>query len=124
MFEYNWSELISNENGDEDKIFLLCHKCKDSFESAWDLIVHVQSAHMMNVYELGTPKSKNDQPVSPSSTKHFLENGFAETPNLKNENLSFLDDDHQPLNLNSNEDESFGNETNCFMLTSVTNGSQ
>lgn len=36
---------------------LLCVLCKDSFQSAWDLMVHVQAAHMMNIYELGVPKS-------------------------------------------------------------------
>ncbi|KAJ4438874.1 hypothetical protein ANN_14827 [Periplaneta americana] len=37
---------------------LLCVLCKDSFQSAWDLMVHVQAAHMMNIYELGIPKSE------------------------------------------------------------------
>lgn len=36
---------------------LLCVLCKDSFQSAWDLMVHVQAAHMMNIYELGVPKA-------------------------------------------------------------------
>lgn len=64
------------ENNHEDKISLLCHECKDSFESAWDLIVHVQAAHMLNVYELGTPKSKVDQQHSPSMNDS-LENGVS-----------------------------------------------
>nr|CAD7442008.1 unnamed protein product [Timema bartmani] len=38
---------------------LLCVLCKDSFHSAWDLMVHVQAAHMMNIYELGLPKQDN-----------------------------------------------------------------
>lgn len=38
---------------------LLCVLCKDSFQSAWDLMVHVQAAHMMNIYELGVPKSES-----------------------------------------------------------------
>lgn len=73
--EWN-SFILGNCNGIEDKISLLCHECKDSFESAWDLIVHVQAAHMMNVYELGVPKLKSDQQLSPHPTEHILmENG-------------------------------------------------
>ncbi|XP_063235738.1 uncharacterized protein LOC134538386 isoform X2 [Bacillus rossius redtenbacheri] len=36
---------------------LLCVACKDCFRSPWDLMVHVQAAHMMNIYELGVPKA-------------------------------------------------------------------
>ncbi len=68
--------IFVSGNGNEDKISLLCHECKDSFESAWDLIVHVQAAHMMNVYELGTPKSKIDRQHSPREMElSSLENG-------------------------------------------------
>lgn len=34
---------------------LLCVQCKDSFHNAWDLMVHAQAAHMLNIYELGVP---------------------------------------------------------------------
>ncbi|KAL6258535.1 hypothetical protein P5V15_010492 [Pogonomyrmex californicus] len=33
---------------------LLCVLCKLSFPSAWELMVHAQAAHMINIYELGT----------------------------------------------------------------------
>lgn len=33
---------------------LLCVLCKLSFSSAWELMVHAQAAHMINIYELGT----------------------------------------------------------------------
>ncbi|XP_067013987.1 uncharacterized protein [Anabrus simplex] len=47
----------SKPSGDElASAMLLCVLCKDSFQSAWDLMVHVQAAHMMNIYELGVPK--------------------------------------------------------------------
>lgn len=32
---------------------LLCVVCKAGFLSPWDLMVHVQAAHMINIYELG-----------------------------------------------------------------------
>ncbi|CAH1129369.1 unnamed protein product [Ceutorhynchus assimilis] len=41
---------------------LLCVQCKDAFQNAWDLMVHAQAAHMVNIYELGVPASP---PISP-----------------------------------------------------------
>ncbi|XP_052122194.1 ATP-dependent helicase brm-like isoform X2 [Frankliniella occidentalis] len=35
---------------------LLCSSCRASFSSAWDLMVHVQAAHMLNIYQLGVPE--------------------------------------------------------------------
>lgn len=32
---------------------LICVVCKDSFTSPWDLMVHAQAAHMINIYEIG-----------------------------------------------------------------------
>jgi hypothetical protein len=46
---------------------LLCVLCKDSFQSAWDLMVHVQAAHMMNIYELGVPKSETSNKCEQTS---------------------------------------------------------
>lgn len=44
----------------------MCVVCKDSFVNPWDLMVHAQAAHMINIYELGdaTKTSEtNGQPV-------------------------------------------------------------
>lgn len=47
---------------------LLCVLCKMSFPSAWELMVHAQAAHMINIYELGTrPQSPRSAP-SPSQS--------------------------------------------------------
>lgn len=32
----------------------MCALCKESFASAWDLMVHAQAAHMVNIYQLGS----------------------------------------------------------------------
>ena len=32
--------------------YLHCVSCKSPFSNAWDLMVHVQAAHMMNIYQL------------------------------------------------------------------------
>lgn len=44
---------------------LLCVVCKSVFQSPWDLMVHVQASHMINIYELGT---SNNSTVSPASS--------------------------------------------------------
>nr|XP_018906872.1 PREDICTED: uncharacterized protein LOC109036906 isoform X2 [Bemisia tabaci] len=48
------------ESEREAKASLLCVQCKDSFQCAWDLMVHVQAAHMLNIYELGVPPKHNN----------------------------------------------------------------
>ncbi len=35
--------------------WLHCVSCKIPFSNAWDLMVHVQTAHMMNIYQLSDP---------------------------------------------------------------------
>ena len=40
--------------------WLHCINCKSPFANAWDLMVHVQTAHMMNIYQLAdTTKLQN-----------------------------------------------------------------
>lgn len=46
---------------------LVCVQCKESFDSAWDLMVHAQSAHMMNVYQLTTRDQVTASPVGTES---------------------------------------------------------
>ncbi|XP_056631637.1 heterogeneous nuclear ribonucleoprotein C [Diorhabda carinulata] len=45
---------------------LLCVQCKDAFQNAWDLMVHAQAAHMLNIYELGIPSMENCSPPTNS----------------------------------------------------------
>ncbi|XP_034254594.1 uncharacterized protein LOC117653202 [Thrips palmi] len=51
---------------------LLCSSCRASFSSAWDLMVHVQAAHMLNIYQLGMPADQGDRaarsPTPPSGS--------------------------------------------------------
>lgn len=53
--------LFISETPGEEPASLLCSQCKDSFDSAWDLMVHVQAAHMLNIYQLGTETNNKDQ---------------------------------------------------------------
>lgn len=66
------------ESPGHDTASLLCVQCKDSFVSAWDLMEHVQAAHMLNIYELGTSKMKSDDRLSPP-----LQSTPPESPNNK-----------------------------------------
>lgn len=52
---------------DHTSAALLCVQCKDAFQNAWDLMVHAQAAHMLNIYELGVPAMANcsSPPLSP-----------------------------------------------------------
>lgn len=55
---YNGVSDKSKMNGDEHgAAALLCVQCKDIFYNAWDLMVHAQAAHMLNIYELGVPSN-------------------------------------------------------------------
>lgn len=44
---------------DNSSASLLCVQCKDAFQNAWDLMVHAQAAHTLNIYELGVPRLAN-----------------------------------------------------------------
>jgi hypothetical protein len=65
-----------NGNGEliESEAALLCVQCKDSFSSAWDLMVHVQAAHMLNIYELGVPQ-RRARSTSSSHHEDVIESG-------------------------------------------------
>lgn len=65
---------------------LLCVACKDSFSNPWDLMVHAQAAHMVNIYELGDSSDEDkassmssdslaDPSVTESSSSKRLTNG-------------------------------------------------
>lgn len=66
-----------NGNGDVEGLdtvaALLCVQCKDSFSSAWDLMVHVQAAHMLNIYELGVPSGRVQRRSHSSSEEDQLQ---------------------------------------------------
>ena len=41
--------------------FLHCVSCNSPFSNAWDLMVHVQAAHMMNIYQLADSNKLKQQ---------------------------------------------------------------
>ncbi|KAF2883867.1 hypothetical protein ILUMI_22306, partial [Ignelater luminosus] len=97
---YNGTNDKSKINGDEHSsaAALLCVQCKDVFHNAWDLMVHAQAAHMVNIYELGVPAMANcSSPDSPTSAPDKSPpTGRFDVPNIIVP-LSELDLDHNPI---------------------------
>lgn len=66
----------SSHNGTmQESALLLCALCKENFASAWDLMVHAQAAHMVNIYQLGSKDTLQD-----SGTCSTAEESTAGTP--------------------------------------------
>ncbi|XP_025836163.1 heterogeneous nuclear ribonucleoprotein C isoform X2 [Agrilus planipennis] len=61
---YNGDKRMNGD--DQSSASLLCVQCKDSFQNSWDLMVHAQAAHMLNIYELGVPNMNNCNSPPPS----------------------------------------------------------
>lgn len=51
---------------------LLCAVCKECFYSPWDLMVHVQAVHMVNIYSLGADETNDRPTVTHPSTNAFV----------------------------------------------------
>lgn len=70
FIQTNWFlfiEQTESPTDDHSSAALLCVQCKDAFQNAWDLMVHAQAAHMLNIYELGVPALAHcsSPPLSP-----------------------------------------------------------
>ncbi|XP_063911338.1 heterogeneous nuclear ribonucleoprotein C isoform X2 [Zophobas morio] len=88
------SNKSKNPADDHSSAALLCVQCKDAFQNAWDLMVHAQAAHMLNIYELGVPALANcsSPPLSPRDNN---------TPDKENKNETACEGeeengDHEP----------------------------
>ncbi|XP_014206298.1 uncharacterized protein LOC106637852 [Copidosoma floridanum] len=60
---FNGTTPSTTENS---RVSLLCVFCKDPFPSAWELMVHAQAAHMINIYEISKISETNHSSRSPS----------------------------------------------------------
>ena len=68
--------------------WLHCNNCKSPFANAWDLMVHVQTAHMMNIYQLAdTTKLQNVRFFFPFL---FCKNKIGRLNSLKIRTTSFF----------------------------------
>lgn len=86
--------LTTTENPLPSSTKLLCAVCKDEFSSPWDLMVHAQAAHMVNIYELGTESTNNNIVDDAQNTNgnNMVIRSLSVTSN-KNENGMNCDDD-------------------------------
>jgi len=64
---FSHEEWPGNTTTEGCGVSLMCVQCKESFDSAWDLMVHAQAAHMMNVYQLATRDHVTASPVGTES---------------------------------------------------------
>ncbi|XP_037084808.1 uncharacterized protein LOC119105449 [Pollicipes pollicipes] len=67
-FACKCGEHTSTNSSSRTSTSLLCALCKEGFSSAWDLMVHFQTAHTVNIYRLGSPpKDADSRPETVSS---------------------------------------------------------
>ena len=55
--------------------YLHCVSCNSPFSNAWDLMVHVQAAHMMNIYQLADSNKLQQQVKYQSPSKYIFNEG-------------------------------------------------
>ncbi|XP_073838099.1 uncharacterized protein [Musca autumnalis] len=83
---------------------LLCAVCKDAFTNPWDLMVHAQAAHMVNIYELGTEPNNNSSNTNNNNTANSNNNNSSSsTTSLQTEesNLTGTDTLATATNINA-----------------------
>ncbi|XP_044731878.1 uncharacterized protein LOC123294793 [Chrysoperla carnea] len=90
---------------------LLCSHCKDPFPNAWDLMVHIQATHMINIYELGVPYSDDKEDSSGRSNTSSPINSQHEKTN---EDQHTNDNERQNGNCKQN-----GDSTNDSVMTEI-----
>nr|XP_024217066.1 RNA-binding protein Raly [Halyomorpha halys] len=86
-FTCKCSVLNGSSKDIEEGVTLTCVQCKEPFSSAWDLMVHVQAAHMLNIYELAP---KEDRFAADQDNKECEEAemiGQGSDDDLANDNL-------------------------------------
>lgn len=82
---------------------LLCALCKDYFISPWDLMVHVQAAHMINIYELGFDATNNNHINNNNNNNNKINNNNNNNNNIINSsnkinNINHIDGSVNKLN--------------------------
>lgn len=120
---YFLHNTISIENPLPSSTKLLCAVCKDEFSSPWDLMVHAQAAHMVNIYELGTESTNNnhhnnnivDADAQTNNGNNLVTRSLLSDTLNKNENGMICDDDElSDSTLSHHTNESICKEVNCL----------
>ncbi|OXA65133.1 B-cell lymphoma/leukemia 11B [Folsomia candida] len=112
---------INGKTSGEEPAALLCSQCKDSFHSAWDLMVHVQAAHMLNIYQLGMEArdqsdGKDGEIGGCTSNGSGSPNGF--NPNVIGDNL--MEDSHCQTDLDLSSPHHQRSESSSLMVMEST----
>ncbi|XP_058835005.1 uncharacterized protein LOC131692145 isoform X2 [Topomyia yanbarensis] len=108
-----FSPIVTKNKNVPPSAKLLCVACKDSFSNPWDLMVHAQAAHMVNIYELGD-SSDEDKSSSVSASSDSLSlilppgqrlpNGTPSSNGINGAHLVELDQDDKDKSSEQNED--------------------
>ncbi|KAJ6634664.1 Heterogeneous nuclear ribonucleoprotein C [Pseudolycoriella hygida] len=108
--------IVNSKNPLPSSTKLLCAVCKDDFSNPWDLMVHSQAAHMINIYELGNENTNNNNNISKNGNRDNL---MMEDPELSDNLLS-------PRSSASKEEKegSLSGDQITYNLTSSPNFSQ
>lgn len=93
--------IYKTESPDTVATNLLCAICKQHFPNAWDLMVHVQESHMINIYTLGTDIENNNNDDSVDNS-NFQGNAGENTHENINNFLGCIDDAQSPSVLDFN----------------------
>ncbi|XP_073974687.1 uncharacterized protein isoform X1 [Rhodnius prolixus] len=105
-FTCKCSSLNGNVRDIEEGVTLMCVQCKERFTTAWDLMVHVQAAHMLNVYELSS-KVTEDRLSSPQPNAN---NGQQRQPPEQIKDV----EDQEKMEPNSDDDTQSESPESCI----------
>ncbi|BES98176.1 RNA Hypothetical protein protein [Nesidiocoris tenuis] len=89
-FTCKCSSINGNVKDTDDGVALTCVQCKERFGSAWDLMVHVQAAHMLNIYELSSKASTTCERLTPPPQN----NGQAKDPENGDNKMDHSDEEN------------------------------
>ncbi|XP_044732984.1 CAR1 transcription factor-like isoform X2 [Chrysoperla carnea] len=103
-------------------VSLLCVQCKDSFPNAWDLMVHAQAAHMVNIYELGIANKQQ------SSINGTIDDSSSEPPTSPTDNNQIQSkEDNKTISSTLSNGTTNGSssdyEGNCLLITNSSTDS-
>ncbi|KAL7048141.1 hypothetical protein ACKWTF_003236 [Chironomus riparius] len=98
---------------------LLCVVCKDSFMNPWDLMVHAQAAHMVNIYEIGESDEEDDVVMASNSdgNGNKLDKANGESHNNMNGSSCNGITLHTEMELNDKKNSHSSSPTNELLLT-------
>ena len=104
----------------------MCAVCKDAFSNPWDLMVHAQAAHMVNIYELGNEQNNNNNNINNTSNSVGINTHGSSNFNADNHLPAAEDFDNISATTNYNKNninnkEANNNNLHCIIDNNDTN---